>query len=379
MRVAVTADLHLNNKTYGIKDRDSGLPIKTVDSFRALDFFVSECKAQKVDRVVIAGDVYDNYHPSSDIMEMFNTRLQDLESSGIQVVVMPGNHDASGNTYAISPIKGWSSTIKIVDKPVVENGDGYKAIYVPHTSDIESGARSFPQLLASVRTEREGDEPIIFFGHFSVNGAMRNDYSEHVSKMDVSAGDIESTGATVAFLGHFHKHQKIGTGIPIHYVGSLERHRLDEINGERGFYIFDTETQESTRIPYTGQRPMKKIHVESFDEALADIEDSESWAEHIVRIEFEGDEKSYARIKSNFKELRKEFESRGGLVLKLADVKYAKKEDNDEEETVMSVDTLDLMDMIAKRIKNDFENDKEEQTAIIAMANDVYKKAEVSK
>ena len=378
MRTAVTGDLHLNNNTYNIKDRDSRLPIKTVDSFKAFDFFIDECIARKVDRIVLAGDIWNNHYPNGTMQEMFNKRVQRAAKAGIQVVAMVGNHDISGDTHALKPVRGWLKSIKIVDKPIVEHGEGYVAIYVPHTAEVEAGLKSFPQMVAALRPEVPDGVPCVFFGHFSVNGAMRNDSSEHSSKLDVSAGDIEATGATHAFLGHFHKHQKVGEGIPIYYVGSLERHRLDEINGERGFYIFDTETQESERVEYTGQRPMKKIYVESFDEAYADITHEDSWDEHIVRIEFEGEEKEYIRIKSNFKELRQEFEKRGGIVLKLADVKYAK-QDSEKAETAMSVDDLDLMDMIAKRVGNDFDGDEEERTAIMALANSVHKEALAAK
>ena len=62
MRTAVTGDLHLNNNTYNIKDRDSRLPIKTVDSFKAFDFFIDECIARKVDRIVLAGDIWNNHY-----------------------------------------------------------------------------------------------------------------------------------------------------------------------------------------------------------------------------------------------------------------------------------------------------------------------------
>ena len=271
MRMAITGDLHLNNNTYNIKDKETNLPIKTVDAFRALDFFVDECISRKVDRAVLVGDIYDNHFPGNGIREMFNRRVQKLSKSGIQVVVMIGNHDISGEHHAVKPIEGWRSNVRVVDKEVIEETEDYVAIYVPHTSEIESGKKTFPQIVAEMRPKVNGDIPVIFFGHMSLNGAMRNDSCAHSSKVDLSAGDIEATGATHGFLGHFHKHQKVGEGIPIYYVGSLERHRLDEINGDRGFYIFDTETSEMDRVEYKGQRPMKKIYVESFDEALADI------------------------------------------------------------------------------------------------------------
>ncbi len=376
MKIAYTGDLHLNNKTYNIKDKATGLPVKTVDAFRALDFFVDKCIDMKVDRIVFGGDIFDNYHPSNEILEMFNQRVQKASHHNIQIVAMAGNHDMSGEQHALRPMRGWLSTIKVVDQPIAEQGDGFTAIYVPHTADIDSGAKSFPQLVASMKPEVKPGEPCIFFGHFSVNGAMRNDSCEHNSKIDVSAGDIEATGATVAFLSHFHKHQKVGTGIPIYYSGSLERHRMDEINGDRGFYVFDTETQKYDRVEYTGQRPMKKIYVESYEEAYDDIM-AEKWDEHIVRIEFEGDEKEYAKIKSNFKELRYEFEKRGGVVLKLADIKYAVKEGEEEVTSSMSVDDLDLMKMLEERVNADFSGDEEEKMAVMALATNVYKEASV--
>ena len=76
MKWAITADLHLNNTIYGlVKD---GMPLKAADSYRAFDFFVDQCVARKVDRVIVAGDIYETPHPSSLFRRMANNRLQKL-------------------------------------------------------------------------------------------------------------------------------------------------------------------------------------------------------------------------------------------------------------------------------------------------------------
>ena len=76
--------------------------------------------------------------------------------------------------------------------------------------------------------------------------------------------------------------------------------------------------------------------------------------------------------------MRSEFERRDGAVLKLADVKYTKS-DEEKEDIAMSVDDLDLINMFNKRLDEDFPDDEDEKRELRNLFSEVYKKAEVQK
>jgi DNA repair exonuclease SbcCD nuclease subunit len=373
MRMAITADLHLNNSVYGVTDKDTGLPIRTVDAFKAFEFFVDKAIEMKVDRVVVVGDIFDNHAPSNSIHFLFNKQVQKLGRAGIQSVMLVGNHDSCESHHAVLPLKGWSKIIKVVDEPVVEKRDDYTCIYVPHTPSVQKGDETFPALVRTVSPDSsELSHPRIFFGHFAVTGALMNDYKESSGRSDVSVGDILSTGADVAFLGHFHKFQKIDAPIPIYYVGSLERHDMTDSSEDRAFMVYDTVTSEIDRIPYTGLRPMRKINTASYAEAVADIAAEDSWLGSIVRMDFSGGKLEYAEIKSRFGDIRKEFKARGGLHIYMKDVKYS--DDGNQVDQVETVDQLDIFAMIGKAIEDDVP-DRDTRSEYMTMFDNLKKEA----
>jgi len=379
MRVAITADLHVNNDVYKIRDVKTGLMLRTMDSFRALDFFVDKAIELEVDRVVAVGDIYHNHYPTSDIRRMFAERMQKLVNAGIQTVLMVGNHDACRDHHALMPLKGWNKLLKVVDAEVVEldKDDDYAAIYIPHTNAVERKEVKFPELVRTVTMGSKFPEPCLFFGHFGVTGAMKNDIRENTNRADVSVADIEATGATVAFLGHYHKHQAVKGNIPIHYVGSLERHRMDELNGKRGFYIYDTDTQESEWVEYDGCRPMARIVATSFEEAMDDIEEGD-WTGHICAVDLEGDEKQYAYAKGRLAELQAAFERRGGVHLLLYDKSRQEDRDGDDVD-IKSADDIDVHSILKKHVEEDFAEDDDERGEHLGMLDDLWKKATTKK
>ena len=78
MKMAITADLHANDSCYGIRDKDSGLLVKTADALKALDFFIEKGLEAQADRFVVVGDIYDDHCPDSLVRRLVGERLQRL-------------------------------------------------------------------------------------------------------------------------------------------------------------------------------------------------------------------------------------------------------------------------------------------------------------
>jgi DNA repair exonuclease SbcCD nuclease subunit len=378
MKMAITADLHLNNTTYGVMDKDMGLPIRTVDAVLAFRYFVDWCLENKVDRAVLAGDIFETHAPINIVRALFNEQIQKLLSARIQVVAMVGNHDTCENHHALLPLKGWHKLMKVVDKAVIERAEGYSCVYVPHTSEIHGGETSFPKLVREMSVESKGlNKPVIFFGHFSVNGGVSNDYKVNSTRTDVSVADILSTGADIGFLGHFHKFQRMEGDVPVYYVGSMERHNMSDTSSDRGFLVYDTATMEMDRIPYPNIRPMKKLYSSSYDEVYAEISGEESWKDFIVQIDFCGEKNEYSEIKNRFADIRREFRNRGGVHIYIKDVTYV--EDEDGNSRIETVDQVDVKTMVVETISEDYAVDHQERDILLAKFEDLWQEASQAK
>lgn len=375
MIMAITADLHINNSCYGIRDKASGLYVKTADALKALDFFIEKGLQAGAERFVFVGDIFDDHFPDNNVRRLLAERLQRLSiREDRQVVLLAGNHDACGLHHALMPLGGWTRNLKVVDRPVVEKGEGYTAAYVPHTQEVERRETSFASLLASISL-KGNVSPTILFGHFGVKGAAMGDKSVSCSSGDVSVSQIEETGAEYAFLGHYHKHQRLDSkSMEAWYVGSIERHRMDQLEGSRGFFVFNTATRQLDRIEYSGFRPVDRWEATTADEVLAKIE-SQAWDGHIIKVDFKGDDRQFIELKASMARIKSALVRSKGVHVVLDDIRP---KDDDSPASVSLASRsgeIDLLAILRPHVERSLVMEPEEVPHHMAILEDAMKQA----
>src|SRR6478752_4858067 len=87
MRLLHTSDWHLGRSFHGV-----GM-LETQRSF--VDQLVAFVRDEKVDVVLIAGDVYDRALPGVDVVGLLDDALVRLTGAGATVVLTSGNHDSA--------------------------------------------------------------------------------------------------------------------------------------------------------------------------------------------------------------------------------------------------------------------------------------------
>src|SRR3954465_2986328 len=87
MRLLHTSDWHLGRSLHraDLRDAQAGF----------LDALVETVRADKIDAVLVAGDVYDRAVPSLDAVELCESALVRLREAGARVVLISGNHDSA--------------------------------------------------------------------------------------------------------------------------------------------------------------------------------------------------------------------------------------------------------------------------------------------
>ncbi|PWJ54704.1 Exodeoxyribonuclease I subunit D [Quadrisphaera granulorum] len=87
MRILHTSDWHLGRSFHRVGMLDHQAAV--------LDALVEVVRAERVDAVVVAGDVYDRALPSVDAVEVLDEALHRLLGAGAQVLLTSGNHDSA--------------------------------------------------------------------------------------------------------------------------------------------------------------------------------------------------------------------------------------------------------------------------------------------
>jgi len=93
MKFLHTADWHLGYRQYGMAVREA-------DFMRPLDEIATVAVRERVDAVVVAGDMFDNARPPASAVQAAKEFGRKMGAAGIPVLSIDGNHDLSGGKWA---------------------------------------------------------------------------------------------------------------------------------------------------------------------------------------------------------------------------------------------------------------------------------------
>lgn len=260
MRILHTADWHLGRTLHGedLLEHQAAY----------LDHLVSVVREERIDAVLVAGDVYDRAIPPVAAVELLTDALERL-SDVTRVIVTPGNHDSATRLgFAGSLLREGltiRSRIRDIATPVILPGGGGTEVLVyglPYldpdltrfelSDDAEQPvARSHEAVVGAAmarvqadlaaRRHRRGTRiPAVVMAHAFVVGAEPSD-----SERDIRVGGVDSLSfATLAgegegridyvALGHLHGPQRVNppespttgrySGSPLPYSFSEQHH-----------------------------------------------------------------------------------------------------------------------------------------------------------
>ncbi|HRI64157.1 MAG TPA: DNA repair exonuclease [Polyangium sp.] len=134
MKFFHTADVHLDSPLCGL-DRYDGAPVDKLRGAtrRALESLVDECVAEKVDFLLIAGDLYDGDWTDYNTGIFFIRQMARLRDASIRVFIVRGNHDAKSKILSLPEgvvelSTSRAESITLEDIGVCIHGRGYARV-----------------------------------------------------------------------------------------------------------------------------------------------------------------------------------------------------------------------------------------------------------
>jgi DNA repair exonuclease SbcCD nuclease subunit len=238
MRVLFVSDTHL------------GLDLPTrprvVRRRRGYDFFENFDRALEparrgdVDVVVHGGDLLYRSHVPAWLAEAALAPLKHLASSGMPVLLVPGNHERGRMPY---PLLALHQGLHLFDRPrsVVVEARGVRAAFIgfPYTGGIRHRFRDV--LAAAVRDTPSADARVLCI-HQCVEGATcgPGNFTFRSGADVIRTADLPRDAA-VTLSGHIHRHQVLRPAgrAPVIYAGSVERTSFAEAPETKGYVVLE--------------------------------------------------------------------------------------------------------------------------------------------
>jgi DNA repair protein SbcD/Mre11 len=257
MRMLHTSDWHLGRTLHRADLRQAQAAF--------LDHLVETVRSEKIDAVLVSGDVYDRAIPPVDAVALCEDGLFRLRDAGARVIVISGNHDSArrlGFASALVDSAGvyLRTRVGALAQPVLlEDQHGPVAVYgVPFlepdavrtdlpglgTTDDDAVPRGHQGVLTRatdcIRADlaTRGGARSVVMAHAWVAGGQASESERDISVGGVGrvpAGLFDGFGYTA--LGHLHGPQTLGERL--RYSGSPLPYSFSEARQAKGSWLVD--------------------------------------------------------------------------------------------------------------------------------------------
>ena len=238
------SDLHIDSPFKGLSVAQPALAERLRQStYQAFQNIVQLAIRERVDAVLVSGDIYDSCDKSLQAQLKFRRALKQLSDANIPSFVIHGNHD---------PLDSWSASLDYPEGVTVFSGE--KVEFYPlirndkvlaHIYGISYPKREVTENL-SLKFKRQNKETFaVGMLHANVGGNPGHDNYAPCSVDDLVSGKMDYWA-----LGHIHAREVLRNSDPaIVYPGNTQARKMKEA-GEKGCYLVTLRLEQAPEIQF---------------------------------------------------------------------------------------------------------------------------------
>jgi exonuclease SbcD len=283
MRLLHTSDWHIGRSLHGTD--------LLAEQEAVLDRLAAVVADERVDVVLVAGDVYDRAVPSADATAVLDRVLTRLRRAGAEVVLTPGNHDSArrlgfaSGLLAVSGVHVRAATDRLDEPVILSDAHGDVVVYgipylEPEVARHELGldGRADHEVVLTAAMERIRADLFlrprtrsVVLAHAFVGGGQPSE-----SERDICVGGVDLVPAGVfdgvdyVALGHLHRPQTLSPRL--RYSGSPLAYSFGEAGQPKQAWLVDLDADglaEVRPVPLPAPRELRVLTGELAD-LLAD-------------------------------------------------------------------------------------------------------------
>ena len=284
VRLLHTADWHVGKSLKGVSRLD--------EQQQVLGEIVAIARAQEVDAVLVAGDLYDSAAPSAAAQKLVVHALMALARTGAQVVAIAGNHDHAATLDAYRPLAA-AAGVTLVGAPRLAEQGGVIEFTTRSGERCTVAALPFLSQRYAVRaaellTQTAAENTSEYDQHIrdivgALTGGFRTDavnlVMAHLTVLGGTFGGGERAAQSIfeysvpaavfppdahyVALGHLHRRQALAAPVPVHYSGAplaVDFGEQDNTNAVLLVEANPTTPARVTDIPITAGRRLRTVH-----------------------------------------------------------------------------------------------------------------------
>ena len=303
MRLLHTSDWHLGRRLHGEDLLEH--------QARFLDWLLLTARSERVDAVLVSGDIYDRVQPPAEAVSLLDETLGAFAAAGVRLVISSGNHDSAvrlqygGAVMAPAGVHVRTTLAGASEPVILADEHGALGIYavpflLPDAVCTELGVpRTHEAVLrevaARIRVDaaERGLTRTVVMAHAFVTGGTVSE-----SERDIRVGGVADApaavfdGATFVALGHLHGPQQVrlaGSATVLQYSGSPLAFSFSEAGQVKSVTLVELDAQGvamTERIATPVPRPLREVRGrlgELLRRASADLADlSEAWVKVVL-------------------------------------------------------------------------------------------------
>lgn len=239
MKFIHAADIHLDSPLTGLTAyQDAPFDMLRTATRRAFTNLCNEAIDQAVDFMIIAGDLYDGTWKDFNTGIFFCKEMGRLQSAGIPVYVLYGNHDAESEM---------TKTLQMPDNVhVFKAAKGGSVFELPHLNVVLSG-RSFKEAATTENLAEHYPPPIPGKYNIGVLHTALEGKSAHAKYAPCLESQLHAFGYHYWALGHVHEHAIMHGDAMIVFPGNLQGRSVRE-TGPRGAVLVSVDENFASSV-----------------------------------------------------------------------------------------------------------------------------------
>lgn len=266
---------------------------------------------EKVDAVVIAGDVYDRSIPPTEAVQLLDEFLTSLLQAGIKVLMISGNHDSAERVAFADRIlekqglfiAGATDSDALTKKVILEDEFGpVEFVLFPFVKPAVVGAReaagAVENVLSTMPMTMDLATRRVMVTHFFVTGDGGELPELSDSETSVQVGGLDNVPSSFfaqydyVALGHIHKPQRIGQ-MQVHYAGSPLKYSFSEVKGNKSVNLVTMGVKGDINVEKRALKPLKEMRIlegtldELMKQGLQDQNGSQDYIQAVLTDEIE--------------------------------------------------------------------------------------------
>ncbi|MDF2531733.1 MAG: Exodeoxyribonuclease subunit [Clostridia bacterium] len=297
MKILHTSDWHLGKTLENIS--------RIEEQRQFIDELCDIAEKEQIDLVLIAGDIFDTYNPSSAAEELFYEAIDRLNNKGQRsLVIIAGNHDSPDRLCAASPL-AYKNGVILLGYPgsnagdyktegsqikVIDSGAGWLELKLPQyeynavilsmpypsesrleevitkASDSENLQQNYSDRIGGIMQELSSnfreDTVNLVISHLFMREGKISDSERQLGGALMVEPEAIPENAHYAALGHLHRPQQVkGCRIPTYYSGSPLAYSFSEVDYCKAVYIVTAEpgkAAEVCEINLNSGKPLKR-------------------------------------------------------------------------------------------------------------------------